>query len=141
MIGAVMMFAIGTHQTYKAAAAILFRTDFSNPAVVLPIIKTLDAFLIGIILIVFSFGIYDFFVSILEPAEHAGLRPDWFKFETTGELKTKMVELVLVILAILFFEQMIANAGSFDDPVLFLIIPIGAAILAVSIGFFKWATH
>ena len=52
-----------------------------------------------------------------------------------------MVELVLVILAILFFEQMIANAGSFDDPVLFLIIPVGAAILAVSIGFFKWATH
>jgi uncharacterized membrane protein YqhA len=141
MVGAVMMFAVGTHQIYKAATAILFKADFSNPGVTLPIIKALDAFLIGIILVIFSFGIYDFFVSILEPAEHAGLRPDWFKFETTGELKTKMVELVLVILAILFFEQMIANAGSFDDPLLFLIIPIGAAILAVSIGFFKWATH
>jgi len=141
MVGAVMMFAVGTHQTYKAAASILFRADFSNPGVTLPIIKALDAFLIGIILVIFSFGIYDFFVSILEPAEHAGLRPDWFKFETTGELKTKMVELVLVILAILFFEQMIANAGSFEDPVLYLIIPVGAAILAVSIGFFKWATH
>jgi len=57
------------------------------------------------------------------------------------KLVHQMVELVLVILAILFFEQMIANAGSFDDPVLFLIIPVGAAILAVSIGFFKWATH
>jgi len=141
MIGAVMMFAVGTRQIYKAAAAILFRADFSNPSVVLPIIKALDAFLIGIILIIFAFGIYDFFVSILQPAEHAGLRPDWFKFETTGELKTKMVELVLVILAILFFEQIIANLDSFEDPVLFLIIPIGAAILAVSIGFFKWATH
>ncbi|PSQ29492.1 hypothetical protein BRD09_06195 [Halobacteriales archaeon SW_10_68_16] len=141
MIGALMMFAVGTHQTYKAASAILFKADFSNPGVTLPIIKALDAFLIGIILIIFAFGIYDFFVSILEPAEHAGLRPDWFKFESTGELKTKMVELVLVILAILFFEQMIANAGEFDDPVLFLIIPVGAAILAISIGFFKWATH
>ncbi len=141
MIGAIMMFAVGANQTYKAATAILLKGDFSNPGVTLPIIKALDAFLIGIILIIFSFGIYDFFVSILEPAEHAGLRPDWFKFETTGELKTKMVELVLVILAILFFEQMIANAASFEDPVLYLIIPVGAAILAVSIGFFKWATH
>jgi len=141
MIGALMMFAVGTHQIYKAAASILFKADFSNPGVTLPIIKALDAFLIGIILIIFSFGIYDFFVSILEPAEHAGLRPDWFKFETTGELKTKMVELVLVILAILFFEQMIANVESFENPMEFLIIPIGAAILAVSIGFFKWATH
>jgi uncharacterized membrane protein YqhA len=141
LIGAIMMFAVGTHQIYKAASSILFRADFSNPGVTLPIIKALDAFLIGIILIIFSFGIYDFFVSILEPAEHAGLRPDWFKFETTGELKTKMVELVLVILAILFFEQIIANVGSFEDPVLYLVIPAGAAILAISIGFFKWATH
>jgi len=141
LIGAFMMFAVGATHTYKAATAILLKTDFSNPGVTLPIIKALDAFLIGIILIIFSFGIYDFFVSVLEPAEHAGIRPDWFKFDSTGELKTKMVELVLVILAILFFEQMIANASSFQDPVEFLIIPIGAAILAVSIGFFKWATH
>jgi len=141
MIGAFMMFAVGANHTYKAATAILLKADFSNPAVTLPIVKALDAFLIGIILFIFSFGIYDFFVSILEPAEHAGIRPDWFKFETTGELKTKMVELVLVILAILFFEQMIANVGTFEDPVLFLIIPIGAAILAISIGYFKSATH
>ncbi|MFB6297200.1 MAG: YqhA family protein [Salinirussus sp.] len=141
MIGSVMMFAVGANHTYKAASAILLKADFSNPGVTLPIIKALDAFLIGIILIIFSFGIYDFFVSILEPAEHAGLRPDWFKFESTGELKTKMVELVLVILAILFFEQIIANVKTFDDPVLYLIIPVGAAILAISIGFFKWSTH
>lgn len=141
LIGAIMMFAVGANHTYKAATAILFKADFSNPGVTLPVIKALDAFLIGIILIIFSFGIYDFFVSVLEPAKHAGIRPDWFKFETTGELKTKMVELVLVILAILFFEQMIANANSFEDPILYLIIPIGAAILAFSIGFFKWATH
>lgn len=141
MVGSVMMFAVGANHTYKAATAILLQGDFSNPGVTLPIIKALDAFLIGIILIIFSFGIYDFFVSILEPAEHAGLRPDWFKFESTGELKTKMVELVLVILAILFFEQIIASVGTFEDPLLYLIIPVGAAILAVSMGFFKWATH
>jgi uncharacterized membrane protein YqhA len=141
MVGAIMMFAVGASQTYKAATSILLYADFSNPGVTLPIIKALDAFLIGIILVIFSFGIYDFFVSILEPAEHAGLRPDWFKFESTGELKTKMVELVLVILAILFFEQIIANVDDFEDPVLYLIIPVGASILAISIGFFKWATH
>ncbi|MEF8783129.1 MAG: YqhA family protein [Haloarculaceae archaeon] len=141
LVGALMMFAVGANHIYKAATAILLKAEFSNPSVTLPIVKALDAFLIGIILMIFSFGIYDFFVSILEPAEHAGIRPDWFKFESTGELKTKMVELVLVILAILFFEQIIANVGTFDDPVLYLIIPTGAAILAISIGFFKWATH
>jgi uncharacterized membrane protein YqhA len=141
LVGAIMMFIVGANQIYKAGTAILINQNFSNPAVTLPVIKALDAFLIGIILIIFSFGIYDFFVSILEPAHHAGVRPDWFKFDSTGELKTKLVELVLVILAILFFEQIIASVGDFEDPVLYLIIPTGAAILAVSIGFFKWATH
>jgi len=141
LVGAMMMFIVGANQIYKAGAAILIKQKFTNPAVTLPVIKALDAFLIGIILFIFAFGIYDFFVSILEPAHHAGVRPEWFKFESTGELKTKLVELVLVILAILFFEQIIASIGTFESPVMYLIIPIGAAILAFSIGFFKWATH
>lgn len=141
ILGALIMFAVGCNQTYKALMAVMLEQQFSKKEVVLPLIKALDTFLIGIILFIFAFGIYDFFVSILEPASDAGVRPDWFKFGSTGELKTKLVELVLVILAIQFFEQMVAVTPEIEDPVTFLVIPIGAAILAVSIGFFKWATH
>jgi len=141
ILGALIMFAVGWNQTYQALTAVLLEQQFSKQKVVLPLIKALDTFLIGIILFIFAFGIYDFFVSVLEPAQDAGVRPDWFKFESTGELKTKLVELVLVILAIQFFEQMVAVTPEIEDPVTYLIIPTGAAILAVSIGFFKWATH
>ncbi len=141
ILGALMMFAVGWNHTYKALRAILLQQQFGKQNVVLPLIKALDTFLIGIILFIFAFGIYDFFVSVLEPANDAGVRPDWFKFESTGELKTKLVELVLVILTIQFFEQMVAVIPEIEEPRNFLIIPIGAAILAVSIGFFKWATH
>lgn len=140
-IGSIAMFTVGSYNTYNAIYAIGFEGDFGQKAVILPIIKALDAFLIGIILVIFSFGIYDFFVSVLEPADHAGVRPDWFKFESTGELKNKLIEVVLVILAIKFFEQIIGNSDQFDEPVLYLVIPTGAAILAISLGFFKWATH
>lgn len=141
ILGALMMFAVGWNHTYNALLGILFEQDFGSQTVVLPVIKALDAFLIGIILFIFAFGIYDFFISVLEPAHDAGIRPEWFKFESTGELKTKLVELVLVILTIQFFEHMVAVGPEIEDPVMFLIIPIGAAILAFSIGFFKWATH
>lgn len=140
-VGSFVMFFMGTYNTYNAVTAIVFRGDFGQTAVILPIIKALDAFLIGIILVIFSFGIYDFFISVLEPADHAGVRPDWFKFDSTGELKNKLIEVVLVILSIKFFEQIVANTDQLDDPVLYLVIPVGAAILAVSLGFFKWATH
>lgn len=140
-IGSFVMFFIGTYNTYNAISAIVFQGNFGEKAVILPIIKALDAFLIGIILVIFSFGIYDFFISVLEPADHAGVRPDWFKFESTGELKNKLIEVVLVILSIKFFEQIIGNTDQLDEPILYLIIPTGAAILAISLGFFKWATH
>jgi len=141
ILGALMMFAVGWNHAYNALLALLLEQDFSNQGVVLPVIKALDAFLIGIILFIFAFGIYDFFVSVLEPAHDAGVRPDWFKFDSTGELKTKLVELVLVILTIQFFEQMVAVIPEIEEPFMFLIIPAGAATLAFSLGFFKWATH
>lgn len=140
-VGSFVMFFIGTYNTYNAISAIVYQGNFGEKAVILPIIKALDAFLIGIILVIFSFGIYDFFISVLEPADHAGVRPDWFKFESTGELKNKLIEVVLVILSIKFFEQIIGNTDQLDEPILYLIIPTGAAILAISLGFFKWATH
>lgn len=140
-IGSIVMFLLGGYDTYKAVHALLIKGQTASESVVLPLVKALDAFLIGVILIIFSFGIYDFFISKLDPAEHAGIRPDWFKFESTGELKTKLIELVLVILAIQFFERMIANVDDFDEPIMYLIIPAGAAILAISLGFFKWATE
>lgn len=140
-IGSMIMFSVGTYNTYKAVYAFVIKQSYGGTPVILPIIKALDAFLIGIILVIFSFGIYDFFISELEPAQHAGVRPDWFKFETTGELKTKLIEVVLVILAIKFFEQIIGAADQFTDPLLYLIIPTGTAILAISLGFFKWSVE
>jgi len=141
-IGSTVMFANGTYHTAKAMSALVIGQHLgSSQEVTLPIIKALDAFLVGIILVIFSFGIYDFFISELDPAERSSIRPDWFKFESTGELKNKLIEVVLVILAIKFFEQMVANADQITDIERFLVIPAGAAILAISLGFFKWATE
>jgi len=140
-IAGIIMFAIGTYQVYDASTALIVNSDFSATGVTLPIIKALDSFLVGIILVIFSFGVYDFFVSELEPAEDAGVRPDWFKFDSTGDLKNKLIEVVLVILSIKFFEQMVANAKNLESIEMYLVIPIGTSILAVSLGFFKWATH
>lgn len=136
-----VMFAIGTYHVYNATYSLILSQSFASSDVTLPVIQALDAFLVGIVLIIFSFGVYDFFISELEPAQTAGIRPDWFKFETTGDLKNKLIEVVLVILAIKFFEKMVANAKKIESIEMYLVIPIGAAILAISLGFFKWATH
>lgn len=139
-VGAMVMFGVGSYETGVALFEFV-GGHFGGKGVTVPLIKALDAYLIGIILTIFSFGVYDFFVSELEPAEEAGVRPDWLKFESVGELKNKIIEVVLVILTIVFFEQMRANAEVFDTTEEFLIIPVGTAILAVSLGAFKYLTE
>lgn len=141
LVGSTIMFLLGSYNVYSAIDSLIVQQSVGSEKVILPIIKALDAFLIGIVLIIFSFGVYDFFISELDPAKHSSIRPDWFKFESTGELKNKLIEVVIVILSIKFFEQIVANTTKLNDPVLYLIIPIGAAILAFSLGFFKWATE
>jgi uncharacterized protein (TIGR00645 family) len=139
--GSLVMFTLGTYHISVATISLIADQQVASTEVTLPIIRGIDAFLVGIILIIFSFGIYDFFISELEPVEHAGVRPDWFKFETTGELKNKLIEIVLVILSIKFFEQMVAHTKDIESIEMYLIIPVGAAILAISLGYFKSAIH
>ncbi|MFB6162982.1 MAG: YqhA family protein [Halococcoides sp.] len=137
-LGAVLSFGIGTYFTYEGFVELYHH---GTAKVSLHVIKAVDAYLLGLILVIFSFGVYDFFVSELEPAEEAGVRPDWLKFETVGELKNKVVEVVIVILAILFYEQMKAHGGSFSTFKEFLIIPIGTMLLAIAVGSFKFLTE
>jgi len=139
-VGAMVMFGVGSYETGVALFEFV-GGHFDGKGVTVPLIKALDAYLIGIILTIFSFGVYDFFVSELEPADEAGVRPDWLKFESVGELKNKIIEVVLVILTIVFFEQMRANVEAFDTTEELLIIPVGTAILAVSLGAFKYLTE
>lgn len=138
LLGAMLMFGIGAYFTYEGLIEL---EHFHVEGVALPLIKAIDAFLLGLILIIFSFGVYDFFVSELEPADEAGVRPDWLKFESVGELKTKVFEVVIVVLAIMFYEQMKANKDGFETFNEFLIIPIGTAFLAIAVGAFKYMTE
>lgn len=139
-LGALIMFFLGSYNTYQALMTLVNR-GVTGDKIILPLIKALDAFLLGIILVIFSFGVYDFFISPLEPLKHTDIRDDWLKFENIGDLKNKIIEVVFVVLAIVFFEEIVANIGEFEDPTLLLIVPTGAAIIAVSLGFFKWATE
>lgn len=76
------------------------------PEMVLHFISAIDAFLFAMILLIFSMGIYELFVSKLEPLrERTGNRSDWLRVESLDELKSYLGKVVLMILIVNFFEQ------------------------------------
>ncbi|PKP59220.1 MAG: hypothetical protein CVT89_01545 [Candidatus Altiarchaeales archaeon HGW-Altiarchaeales-2] len=132
-IGAILAFYVGVYATWEAIYMLINNNTLEIEG---QLIKVMDAFLMGLILIIFSFGVYDLFVSKLDPAEASGIRPNWLKFNDVGELKVMLTEVILVILTILFFEWVQHNINHLESWSI-LVIPIGVLFIAVGIGVFK----
>lgn len=133
--GALLMFGAGLREVYAAAVG------FPAPdPVTIHVIKAVDIFILGLVLIIFAYGSYDLFISELEPARSSKVGPDWMRFNDVGQLKTVLVEVVLVVLVILYFEVIKMNIDTLTSPVHFLVIPLGILMIAYGIGNFKQLT-
>ena len=143
-VGALVMFYIGAKKTIKAITGILHDSHSATLGMdsQVLLIHAVDAFLMGLVLMIFSFGIYELFVSKLDPAARRGVRPNWMKFKDLGGLKTALAEVVLIILVITFFQIVIQNLDILiKEAWSFLVIPIGIIFIAVGIGFFERFTR
>ena len=141
-VGVIVMFFIGAVETWEAIHYMVsfFSDDPDHEQAMkksaLMLIRSVDAFLMGLVLLIFSYGIYDLFISSLEPAHKQFTRPNCLLFNNIGDLKITLTEVVLIILVITFFEHVLEAPEKFEDVWSFLIIPIGVLLLAVGIAYF-----
>ena len=140
--GAILMFAIGSIETFEAIHGYFAHhsAEAAKDSQML-LIKAVDAFLLGLVMMIFSYGIYDLFISKIDPAEKKGARPNWIKFKDMGGLKVTLAQVVLIILIITFFELVLKNTDKFTDVWMFLIIPVGVLFIGIGIGVFTKITH
>jgi uncharacterized membrane protein YqhA len=93
------------------------------------------------VLLIFSYGIYDLFLSKIDFPDRPSVRPNWLRFKDVGELKIILAQVVLIILTINFFELVFIemnNPESFQD---FMIIPVGIFLIALGLGIFERFTR
>ena len=98
---------------------------------IMSVIKTVDDFLVGIVLLIFGLGSYDLFISRIDPALNQNdIRPDWLVFRSLEELRSVLGKVVLMILTITFLQVCINM--KFSTPL--DLIYLGAGIAFVSLG-------
>jgi uncharacterized membrane protein YqhA len=98
---------------------------------IMSVIKIVDDFLVGIVLLIFGLGSYDLFISRIDPAlNQSDIRPDWLIFGSLEELKSVLGKVVLMILTITFLQVCINM--EFTTPL--DLIYLGAGIAFVSLG-------
>ncbi len=137
-IGAFIMFIIGASEAWNSINLFLGR-DYEHSQ--LSLILGIDAFLLGLVLLIFSYGVYDLFISKIDIADRPSVRPNWMRFKDIGELKIILAQVILIILTINFFELVFIHMNdpeSFQD---YMIIPVGIVLIAVGLGVFERLTR
>lgn len=142
LAGSVLMFGLGAVNIFMA-----FRYGLMTPAeggatlgtrAVINVIEGLDRFLIAIVLLYFTYGVYSLFIHPEESEENLAL-PAWLRIGQIGQLKQVVAELILIILFVLFLRQALEAFSTDTGGITWLtlasllVLPLSALMLAVAL--------
>ena len=99
-IGSFGLFIMGSIEIYHAIHII---AEYSQPNatdnILISIIGALDLYLIGVILLLFSFGIYELFISKIDQARNEG-GENILNIESLDELKNKILKVIIMVMVV-----------------------------------------
>ena len=99
--GAIMMFWLGAAKLTGGMSFVFQGDGTGTQSVITAVMEATDAFLFGLVLIVFAYGITFGFAFDLPSAVRVKL-PSWMRVEGIGELKNTLIEIILVYLIVDF---------------------------------------
>ncbi len=131
LIAAFALFFAGSFEIYHTVKHMFpegaHEPDY--PQLLIGIIGAIDLYLIGIVLLIFAFGIYELFVSRIDIAhEGDGSQHNILEITTLDELKNKLIKVIIMVLIVSFFKTILST--HFQTPIEMLYF--GLAILAVA---------
>ncbi|NTV01349.1 MAG: YqhA family protein [Chlorobiaceae bacterium] len=89
------------------------------------LINSVDNYLFATVLLIFSMGIYELFISKIDPASRTSdSRPNLLNIQTLDDLKGNIGKVVLMILIVTFLERSMSNNYGSALDLLYLCIGI-----------------
>jgi uncharacterized membrane protein YqhA len=139
MLAAIMIFLKGAVELVQAANAFIpsmsqfHLTHEDDKQVLLSIMPAIDYFLFATVLLIFSMGLYELFISEIDPVSRRDkTRPNWLNVRSLDDLKSHMGKVIMMILIVNFFQQAFNITYSAPSDLLYL----GGGILLVACSLF-----
>lgn len=104
----------------------------TRQAMMLAVIELLDGFLMAGVLLIFSFGLYELFISSIEPAQESQQKGKILNIKNIDVLKNKLGKVILMMLIIKVFSftiQLQVNSA-------LELLMLAAAVALVSVALF-----
>jgi len=103
----------------------------AHAAIVAHIAEIVDGYLFAAVLIIFSLGIYELFISKIDAIELSPLASRLLLIHSLDDLKERLSKVVFLILIVRYFEY--ALQATINAPIDLLYLAIGIALVAVSL--------
>ena len=100
------------------------------------IISAIDDFLLGTVLIIFSLGLYELFISKIDQAVEGS---EILLIKNLDDLKNRLGKVILMILIVTFFKHVIRI--DYDEPLNILYLAAGILMVALSLYFSHKQEH
>tara|TARA_B000000475_G_scaffold71886_1_gene57690 strand:+ start:85 stop:582 length:498 start_codon:yes stop_codon:yes gene_type:complete len=136
IISSISLFLIGGWDIIQATILNnpLFNQEISNSNNLLfKIISSIDLFLIGIVLLIFGFGVYELFISEIDFAK-GKFADSTLKINSLDQLKNKIIKVIIIVLIVKFFEKVLKLSQNFTTPNDLLLFSV--SILSICIGYY-----
>ncbi|MDC1063447.1 YqhA family protein [Flavobacteriales bacterium] len=136
IISSISLFLIGGWDIIQATIFNnpLFNQEINNSNNLLfKIISSIDLFLIGIVLLIFGFGVYELFISEIDFAKDK-FADSTLKINSLDQLKNKIIKVIIIVLIVKFFEKVLKLSHNFTTPNDLLLFSI--SILSICIGYY-----
>ena len=94
------------------------------------VLTAIDAILLGTVLLVIGFGLYELFIDTNIQV------PDWLRVQDLDDLKSKLIGVVVAIIAVVFVGIFVDSNRASDV----ISYGVGAGALVVGLAIFAFAT-
>ena len=136
IISSIILFLLGG---WDIIQAIIYKNPLlnndieTNNELLFNIISSIDLFLIGIVLLIFGFGVYELFISEINFAKDK-FADSTLKINSLDQLKNKIIKVIIIVLIVKFFEKVLKLSHNFNTPNDLILFSL--SILAICVGYF-----
>jgi len=123
IIGAIVLMVLGSFEILRAASGVVVDQVPLKDTIV-DVLASVDAILLGTVLLVIGYGLYELFVDTNIDV------PVWLEINDLDDLKAKLIGVIVAIIAVIFVGELV-DAKSAQD-VMYYGLGAGAVVLALA---------
>jgi uncharacterized membrane protein YqhA len=106
-----------------------FEIDYTR--MVSGIIGGIDLYLIGMVLLIFSFGVYELAISKIDIARSSESYHTLLEISSLDDLKNKIIKVIIMVLIVSFFQRVLLLEFTTSMDMLFMAVSIAAICIGV----------